>query len=108
MFGDDALDQIACYYRLTGARRRHNEDLSAACRKLALDLFDGGPLELMQDDAGDVMLKILGRPGVYLFDRTAKLIFLGSPVVRVGRRTSCLWSRRPRPIRQSPEKPFGF
>jgi len=54
------------------------------------------------------MLMILGRLGIYLFDRTAKLIFLGSPVVLVGRRTSSLWSRRPRPIRQRPEKPFGF
>jgi hypothetical protein len=75
VFGDPALDQIACYFRLAGAGRCHKEDLGGAGHKLALDLLDGGPLELVQDDAGDIVLMIFGRPGIYFFDRAAKPIY---------------------------------
>jgi hypothetical protein len=108
VFGNEALDQIACYHRLAGARRCHNEEPGGAGRKLALDLLDGGPLELVQDDAGAILLIIVGRLGIYSFDRAAKPIFFGSPVVLAGRGASTFSIRRLRPIRQSPEKPFGF
>ena len=108
MFGDAALNQIACYYRLAGAGRCHNEDLGSAGRKLALDLLDGSLLELVQDDAGGGVLMAFRRLVMYLSDRAAKPIFFESPVVLVGRGASTLRIGRPRPIRQRPEKSFGF
>ena len=108
MFSDEALDQIARYYRLAGARRCHEEKLGGAGRKLALDLFDGCPLELVQDDTGGGVLMVFRRLVMYLSDRAAKPIFFESPVVLVGRGASTLRIGRPRPIRQRPEKSFGF
>jgi len=107
VFSDEALAQIARYYRLAGARRCHKEDLGGAGHKLALDLLDGGPLELVQDDTGDIVLMIFGRLGIYLFDRAAKPIYFWS--LAGGRARGALhFRRRPCPVGQLAEKLFGL
>jgi hypothetical protein len=54
-----------------GATRR----IVGARGKFALDLLDGGPLEWMQDDAGNILLIIFRRLGICVFDRAAKPIY---------------------------------
>jgi hypothetical protein len=75
VFGDSALNQIACNYCLASAGRCHKEELGDAAGKLTLYLLDSGPLELVQDDAGDIILITFGRRGICFFDRAAKPIF---------------------------------
>ena len=107
MFSDEALAQIARYYRLAGARRCHKEDLGGAGRELAFDLLNGCPLELVQDDAGVIVLMIFGRPGIYFFDRAAKPIYSWS--LAGGRtRGASHFRMRPCPVGQLAEKLFGF
>ena len=107
MFGDAALNQIACYYRFAGAGRCHNEDLGSAGRKLALDLLDGSLLEWVQDDAGDIVLITFGRRGIYFSDRAAKPISFWS--LAGGRAREALhFRRRLGLVGQLAEKLFGL